>query len=33
MTPIDEARRLWELNFFAPLDLIQRSVGVHETAA
>lgn len=26
VTPIDEVRRLWELNFFAPLDLIQRSV-------
>ena len=22
--PMDEARRMWELNFFAPLDLIQR---------
>jgi short-subunit dehydrogenase len=26
LTPIAEVRRLWELNFFAPLDLIQRSV-------
>jgi short-subunit dehydrogenase len=25
VTPIEDARRLWELNFFAPLDLIQRS--------
>jgi uncharacterized protein len=24
--PIEEARRMWELNFFAPLDLIQRVV-------
>ena len=27
-TPIPEARRLWELNFFAPLDMIQRA-AVH----
>jgi len=26
LTPIDQSRQLWELNFFAPLDLIQRSV-------
>jgi short-subunit dehydrogenase len=26
VTPLEEARRLWELNFFVPLDLIQRSV-------
>ena len=25
-TPLDEARRMWELNFFAPLDMIQRVV-------
>jgi short-subunit dehydrogenase len=24
--PIEEARRMWELNFFAPLDLTQRAV-------
>lgn len=24
--PMEEARQLWELNFFAPLDLIQRAV-------
>lgn len=24
MAPMEEARRMWELNFFAPLDLIQR---------
>ena len=27
-TPLQEARRLWELNFFAPLDMIQRA-AVH----
>jgi short-subunit dehydrogenase len=26
LTPVDEARQLWELNFFAPLDLTQRAV-------
>jgi short-subunit dehydrogenase len=26
LTPIEDARRLWELNFFVPLDLVQRSV-------
>lgn len=26
MAPMDEARRMWELNFFAPLDLIQLAV-------
>jgi short-subunit dehydrogenase len=26
LTPIEDARRLWDLNFFAPLDLVQRSV-------
>jgi short-subunit dehydrogenase len=26
LTPIEDARRLWELNFFVPLDLAQRSV-------
>ena len=25
-TPLSEARRLWELNFFAPLDMVQRVV-------
>jgi short-subunit dehydrogenase len=24
-TPLSEARRLWDLNFFAPLDMIQRA--------
>jgi short-subunit dehydrogenase len=24
-TPLDEARRLWELNFFVPLDMAQRA--------
>ncbi|HYP07173.1 MAG TPA: SDR family NAD(P)-dependent oxidoreductase [Bryobacteraceae bacterium] len=24
-TPVSEARRLWELNFFTPLDMIQRA--------
>jgi short-subunit dehydrogenase len=27
-TPMAEARRLWELNFFAPLDLAQRAAAV-----
>jgi short-subunit dehydrogenase len=27
-TPMGEARRLWELNFFAPLDLSQRAAAV-----
>ncbi len=26
LTPIEQARQLWELNFFAPLDLVQQSV-------
>jgi short-subunit dehydrogenase len=26
LTPMHHARRLWELNFFVPLDLIQKSV-------
>ncbi len=26
LTPLDQARALWELNFFAPLDLIERVV-------
>jgi short-subunit dehydrogenase len=26
-TPMAEARRLWELNFFAPLDMIQRAAS------
>jgi short-subunit dehydrogenase len=26
LTSLEDARRLWDLNFFAPLDLVQRSV-------